>query len=148
MKHRTAQGFLAALCGLFLAACIADGPGLAPAQVAVDGWLDDLRRGRFEQAWDALSADAKEQAYPGGFEAFAADAARAQWTGVTWRLEEQPLWMDVAWTVKVTVDGGSQAAPQFLLDRDLADRWLVDTDNLGLIFVVDDDLSAPILPAP
>ena len=78
---------LAALCGLFLAACIAEGPGLAPAQVAVDGWLDDLRRGRFEQAWGALSADAKEQAYPGGFEAFAADAARARWTGVTWRLE-------------------------------------------------------------
>lgn len=147
MTHRTAQRLSSALCGVFLAACMSNGAGGAPAQVAVNGWLDDLQRGHLDQAWDALSAEAKD-AYPGGFEAFAADATRAQWTGVTWTIDEQPLWMDVAWTVKVTVPGGSQAAPQFLLDRELADRWLVDTDDLGLIFVVDENLNAPILPAP
>lgn len=120
---------------------------MAPAQAAVDAWLDDLRRGHLDQAWEALSADAKEEAYPGGFEAFAADAARAQWTGVTWTIEEEPLWMDVAWTVKVTVPGGSDAAPRFLVDRDLADRWQIDAEDVGLILVVDVNLDAPILLA-
>lgn len=148
MPHRTAQRVFTALCGALLAACISSGTSLEPAQVAVDQWLDDLRRGHFDQAWDGLSADAQEEAYPGGFEAFAADAARADWTGMTWTIDEQPLWMDVAWTVKVTVPGGSDGAPSFLLERELADRWLVDADDLGLIFIVDEDLNAPILPAP
>jgi hypothetical protein len=114
---------IAVLLGFLLLGCTVGRTEASEATAAAADFMAALESGNVDDAWASLSPRTREALYEGHEELLAQDLAASQGPFPGWEISGAPSWLDTSWAVPVSIVGGSDALPQFMLDRRLVGQW-------------------------